>query len=71
VLRHLRVAHAGEELGELLRLGMGELDELEAVRAGWVGFADLGGRRVVREGAHGSKTSVGRRKASRPPFLGK
>ena len=30
------VAHAREQLGELLRLGMRELDELEAVGAGRV-----------------------------------
>ena len=47
------VAHALEQVGELLRLGMGELDELEAVGAGRIGGADGGGRGVVREGTHG------------------
>jgi len=49
---HRHVAHALEQLGELLRLGMGELDEFETVGPGGVVGADLGGRRVVRERTH-------------------
>ena len=53
VLGHRDIAHAGEQFGELLRLRMRELDELETVGAGGVFLADLGGRGVVREGTHG------------------
>ena len=46
------VAHALEQIGQLLGLGMRELDELEAVGAGGVGGGDGGWRGVVREGTH-------------------
>jgi hypothetical protein len=32
---------------------MGELDELKAVGAGWIGGADARGRRIMRERSHG------------------
>ena len=54
----LRVAHAREKLRQLVRLGMGEFDEFEAVRAGGVGIADRRGRRVVREGTHGVSSEL-------------
>ena len=46
------ITHALEQAGKLFRLGMGELDELEAVGAGRVGLADLSGRGVVRKRTH-------------------
>ncbi len=53
VLGYRHIAHAGKKLGELFRFGMRELDEFEAVGAGGIGLADLCGRCVVWEGAHG------------------
>ncbi len=52
----LDIAHLHEQLFEQARLGMGELDELEAVRARRIFRADRGGRRVVGEGAHGQSS---------------
>ncbi|MNV87745.1 hypothetical protein D3C71_1818940 [compost metagenome] len=46
------VAHASKELGELLRLRMGEFDELEAVGAGGIVSGNRCRRGVMREGAH-------------------
>src|SRR5438552_2082214 len=51
---HRDIAHAGEELGEFCWLRVRELDEFETVGAGGIRLADLGGRGVVWEGAHGS-----------------
>ena len=47
--RDMGIAHLGEDVAQLLRLGMGELDELEAVGAGGVLVGDPGFRGVVRE----------------------
>ncbi len=53
VLRHRPVAHAREEARKLLRLRVGEFDELEAVGPDRIVGADGGGRCVVRERTHG------------------
>ncbi|EGE60007.1 hypothetical protein RHECNPAF_1740012 [Rhizobium etli CNPAF512] len=46
------IAHACEELVELFRFGMRELDEFETVGAGRVVGSDFGWRRIMRERAH-------------------
>ncbi|MNV70024.1 hypothetical protein D3C71_1629620 [compost metagenome] len=52
VSRDRAVAHAGKELGELLRLRMGEFDEFEAIRTSRVLRGNRCGRGVMRERAH-------------------
>ena len=52
VLGDRREAHGLEQVVELLRLGRGVLDELEAVGAHRVFVRDLGPRRVVRIRTH-------------------
>ena len=52
VARNGLVAHAPEELGQLVRPRMGEFDEFETVGARGVLRADLGGRRIVRKRTH-------------------
>jgi len=46
--------HALEQLRELGRLGVRELDELEAIGTGRVGLRNGGRRRIVRKRTHGS-----------------
>ena len=53
VPRHRREAHLLEQPVELLRVGMAELDELEAVGAHRVLVRDGGRRGIVRERSHG------------------
>ena len=54
VLGDRPVAHSREQARELLRLRVGEFDELEAVGPDRIVGADGGGRCVVRERTHDS-----------------
>ena len=48
------IAHTGEEIAQLLRLGAGEFDKFKAVGAGRIFGADHGFRGIVRERSHGA-----------------
>ena len=52
VLGDCDIAHAGKELAQLLRLGMGELDEFEAICAGRIIGGDFRRRRIMRKRTH-------------------
>ena len=52
VRRDVRVSHSGEQVPELLRLGMSEFDELEPVGSGRVFRRDHGLGRVMRKRTH-------------------
>ena len=52
VARDLGVAHPAEQIVQHRRVGMGELDELEAVGSGHIALVDLRFGRVVRKGSH-------------------
>jgi len=59
VPRDRLVAHLLEQDRQLLRLGMGEFDELETIRAGRVLGGDGGGRGFVRKGTHDISSLAG------------
>jgi hypothetical protein len=61
----LDIAHLAKQDAEFLRLGMRELDELEAVGAGGIVRADGCGRRVVRKWAHGMPRELARASVTR------